>query len=72
VALTLIVQSQLVGCCADLPPPLGKQAIEPMPLRVERVVSRAPAGDSITVSLGTAVEAYFSGGAWRQYVTAAA
>jgi len=56
--LTLIVQSQLVGVAADLPPPLGKQAIEPMALRVERVVSRAPAGDSMKVSLGTAVEAY--------------
>jgi len=34
----LIVQSQLTGVAADLPPPLAKTAVEPMPLRVERIV----------------------------------
>ena len=57
--LTLIVQSQLVGIAADLPPPLGKQAIEPMPLRVERVIPIKSGEDSIKVSLGPAIEAIF-------------
>jgi uncharacterized protein (TIGR02099 family) len=57
---TLSVQSQLVGIAADLPPPLGKQAIEPMSLRLERVVDAgSAAGDSIRISLGSAVEAQF-------------
>jgi uncharacterized protein (TIGR02099 family) len=58
--LTLIVQSQLVGIAADLPPPLGKEAVEPMSLRVERVVPAARSrGDSIKVSLGPTIEASF-------------
>jgi uncharacterized protein (TIGR02099 family) len=56
--LTLIAQSQLVGIAADLPPPLGKQAIESMPLRLERVIA-GKSGDSIKVSLGSALEASF-------------
>jgi uncharacterized protein (TIGR02099 family) len=57
--LTLAVQSQLVGIAADLPPPLGKEAIEPMPLRVERIIAGKSRGDSIKVSLGPAIEANF-------------
>ncbi|HZT61594.1 MAG TPA: YhdP family protein, partial [Burkholderiales bacterium] len=57
--LVLVVQSQLVGVAADLPPPLGKEAVEPMPLRVERVISGKSRGDSIKVSLGPAIEANF-------------
>ena len=56
--LTLIVQSQLTGVAADLPPPLGKTAVEPMPLRVERVVSPGPPRtDTIKVSLAGTVDA---------------
>ena len=56
--LTLIVQSQLAGVAADLPPPLGKTAVEPMPLRVERVVSPGPPRtDTIKVSLDRTVDA---------------
>ncbi len=56
--LTLIVQSQLTGVAADLPPPLGKTAAEPMPLRVERVVSPGPPRtDTIKVSLDRTVDA---------------
>ncbi len=57
--LTLIAQSQLVGIATDLPPPLGKEAVEPMALRVERVISGKSKGDSIKVSLGPAIEASF-------------
>jgi len=56
--LTLIVQSQLTGVAADLPPPLGKTAVEPMPLRVERVVNPGPPRtDTIKVSLANSVDA---------------
>ena len=55
--LTLVAQSQLVGIAADLPPPLGKLAVEPMALRVERVIQGESRGDSIRVSLGPAIEA---------------
>lgn len=57
--LTLVAQSQLVGVAADLPPPLGKEAVEPMALRVERVIPGKSNGDSIRVSLGPAIEAIF-------------
>jgi uncharacterized protein YhdP len=57
--VTLIAQSQLVGVAADLPPPLGKEAVEPMALRVERVIPGKSKGDSIKVSLGPAIEANF-------------
>jgi len=56
--LTLVVQSQLTGVAADLPPPLGKTAADPMPLRVERVVSPGPPRtDTIKVSLDRTVDA---------------
>src|SRR5882672_7810100 len=56
--LTLVVQSPLTGVAADLPPPLGKTAAEPMPLRVERVVSPGPPRtDTIKVSLDRTVDA---------------
>jgi uncharacterized protein (TIGR02099 family) len=56
--VTLIVQSQLTGVAADLPPPLGKTAAEPMPLRVERVISPGPPRtDTIKVSLDRSVDA---------------
>src|SRR5258706_3531769 len=56
--VTFIVQSQLTGVAVDLPPPLGKTAVEPMPLRFERVIDPGPARtDTIKVSLGRAVEA---------------
>ncbi len=56
--LTLIVQSQLTGVAADLPPPLAKTALEPMPLKVERVVSPGPPRtDTIKVSLARSVDA---------------
>jgi uncharacterized protein (TIGR02099 family) len=58
-SLTLIAQSQLVGIAADLPPPLGKQAVEPMALRLERIIPGKSRGDSIKVSLGAAIEANF-------------
>jgi uncharacterized protein (TIGR02099 family) len=55
---TLIVQSQLTGVAADLPPPLRKTAIEPRPLRVERVVSPGPLRtDTIKVTLDRTVDA---------------
>src|SRR3989475_7061309 len=56
--LTLIVQSQPAGGARDLPPPPGKTAAEPMPLRVERVVSPGPPRtDTIKVSLDRTVDA---------------
>jgi len=56
--LTLIVQSQLTGVAADLPPPFAKTAVEPMPLRIERVVNPGPPRtDMIKVSLARAVDA---------------
>ena len=56
--LTLSVQSQLNGVAADLPPPFGKTAVQPMPLRVERVVSPGPPRtDTIRVSLDRTVDA---------------
>ena len=56
--LTLTVQSQLVGVAADLPPPLGKTAVEARALRVERVVNPGPARtDTIKVSLDRSVDA---------------
>jgi len=56
--LTLTVQSQLNGVAADLPPPFGKTAVQPMPLRVERVVSPGPPRtDTIRVSLDRTVDA---------------
>jgi uncharacterized protein (TIGR02099 family) len=57
--LTLVAQSQLVGIAADLPPPLGKEAVEPMALRIERVIQGKSRGDSIKVSLGPSIEAVF-------------
>jgi len=55
---TLRVQSQLVGISSELPPPLGKPALEPLPLAIERVIAAAPSrGDTIEVSLGRAVNA---------------
>jgi uncharacterized protein (TIGR02099 family) len=57
--VVLVAQSQLVGIAADLPPPLGKAAVEPMALRVERVIPAKSRGDSIKVSLGPAIEANF-------------
>ena len=57
--LTLLAQSQLVGIAADLPSPLGKEAVEPMALRIERVIPAKSRGDSIKVSLGPAIEANF-------------
>jgi len=48
-----------VGIAADLPPPLGKDAVEPMPLRIERVIPPKSRSDSIKVSLGPAIEANF-------------
>jgi uncharacterized protein (TIGR02099 family) len=57
--LTLIAHSQLIGVAAELPPPLGKEAVEPMALRVERVIFGKSNGDSIKVSLGPAIEAAF-------------
>ena len=57
--VTLVVQSQLVGIAADLPPPLAKTAVEPMALRLERVIPGRSQGDSIKISLGSAIEAYF-------------
>src|SRR5467141_3148104 len=56
--LTLTVQSQLNGVAADLPPPFGKTAVQPMPLRVERVVSPGPPRtDTIRVSVDRTVDA---------------
>jgi uncharacterized protein (TIGR02099 family) len=56
---TLTVQSPLTGISADLPLPLGKAAVDPMPLRIERVISAAPpGGDTIKVSLGPSVNAH--------------
>ncbi len=56
--LSLIVQSQLTGVAADLPPPLAKTAVEPMPLRVERIVNPGPPRtDTIKVSLARTVDA---------------
>jgi uncharacterized protein (TIGR02099 family) len=57
--LTMMAESKLVGIAADLPAPLGKDAVEPMALRVERVIPVKPEGDSIRVSLGPAIEANF-------------
>ena len=57
--LTLVAQSQLVGIAADLPPPLGKEAVEPMALRIERVIPGKSRSDSIKVSLGPAIDATF-------------
>jgi uncharacterized protein (TIGR02099 family) len=57
--VTLTAESQLVGIAADLPPPLGKDAVEPMTLRLERVIPVKPEGDSIRVWLGSAIEANF-------------
>ncbi|HKW37026.1 MAG TPA: YhdP family protein [Burkholderiales bacterium] len=57
--VTLTVQSQLVGIAADLPPPLGKEAVEPMPLRIERVIPGKSQGDSVKLALGSAIEANF-------------
>ncbi|HEX4798713.1 MAG TPA: YhdP family protein [Burkholderiales bacterium] len=57
--VTLVVQSQLTGISADLPPPLGKRAFEPMPLKIERVIGAAPPrSDTIKVSLGPSVNAH--------------
>ena len=57
--VTLVVQSQLIGIAADLPPPLGKAAVEPMPLRLERLIPGKSQGDSIKLSLGSSIEANF-------------
>src|SRR5712664_3329820 len=55
--VTFVVQSQLTGVAADLPPPLAKTAVEPMPLRFERVIDPGPPRtETIKVSLGPAVE----------------
>jgi uncharacterized protein (TIGR02099 family) len=62
-AATLLIRSQLTGISADLPAPLGKTAFEAMPLQVERVSypgsSGKKGGDSIRVSLGRSLNAYF-------------
>jgi uncharacterized protein (TIGR02099 family) len=56
--VTLIVQSQLTGVAADLPPPLAKTAVEPKPLRIERVMTPGPPRtDTIKVTLDRAVDA---------------
>jgi uncharacterized protein (TIGR02099 family) len=56
--VTLVVQSQLTGVAADLPPPLGKTAAETRSLRVERVMTQGPPRtDTIKVSLDRAVDA---------------
>ena len=56
--VTLLVQSQLVGVSSDLPAPLAKAALEPMPLTIERVISAgSPRTDTITASLGNTVNA---------------
>ncbi|HEY6721616.1 MAG TPA: YhdP family protein [Burkholderiales bacterium] len=56
--VTFVVQSQLTGIAADLPPPLGKAAVDPMPLRFERIISPGPQRtDTIKVSLGPSVDA---------------
>lgn len=57
-SLTLALQSQLTGISADLPPPLGKAASEPLPfaLTVERAIGGAPpGGDTIKASLSSSV-----------------
>ncbi len=54
---TLLVQSQLTGITSNLPAPLAKAALEPMPLTIERVVPTGSRGDTIAVSLGRAVNA---------------
>jgi uncharacterized protein (TIGR02099 family) len=55
---TLRVHSPLAGVSSDLPPPLGKSALETLPLTIERVIAAAPSrGDAIEVSLGRAVSA---------------
>ncbi|HLQ03053.1 MAG TPA: YhdP family protein [Burkholderiales bacterium] len=57
--VTLVVQSQLAGISAALPPPLGKRAFEPMQLKIERVIGAAPpSSDTIKVSLGPSVNAH--------------
>jgi uncharacterized protein (TIGR02099 family) len=56
---TLLVRSQLTGISADLPPPLGKAAVDPMPLKIERVIGAGlPRADTIEVSLGPSVNAH--------------
>jgi len=62
--VTFIVQSQLTGVAVDLPPPLGKTAVEPMPLRFERVIDPGPARtDTIRASLGALSRPRSSAGA---------
>jgi uncharacterized protein (TIGR02099 family) len=57
-AFALSVQSQLTGISADLPPPLGKAAADPRPLRIERVPGSGPrGGDTIKASLAESVHA---------------
>src|SRR5258706_13598674 len=56
--LTLIVQSQLTGVAADLPPPFAKTAVQPMPVRIRRNGNPGPPRtDMIKVSLARAVDA---------------
>jgi uncharacterized protein (TIGR02099 family) len=57
-AVTLSLQSQLTGITADLPPPLGKTAGQPMPLAltIERPIGAgALRGDTIRASLSDSI-----------------
>lgn len=54
--VTALLQSQLTGISIALPAPFGKTAVEPMPLKVERVTAvGSRAGDAIKASLGSSV-----------------
>jgi uncharacterized protein (TIGR02099 family) len=58
-AVTLALQSQLIGISADLPQPLGKTAGQPMPLAltIERPIGPAARrGDTIKASLSNSVK----------------
>jgi len=54
--VTASLQSQLTGIAIALPAPFGKTAVEPMPLKVERVTAvGARRGDTINASLGSSI-----------------
>ncbi len=54
--VTASLQSQLTGISVALPAPFGKSAVEPMPLKVERVTSVGPRrGETIKASLGNSI-----------------